>query len=902
MIKLYDIYKEYSTKSNKTIVLNNCSYEFGNSGLYCIIGPSGCGKTTLLNLIAGFDKPTSGKIIFNDEEISNFSKEKLNMYYSNNISFVFQELNLIESLNVEENLITSLRLVGLKENKNKLNNILKSLGIDNLRKRKINQLSGGQKQRVAIARALLRDSDILLCDEPTGSLDSKNANIIFSELKKISEKKLVIVVSHNIELSKLYADEIITFQNNTLVTYYYLKDKNESTNNCFPKKQNNIICQQQKKITYKKELFKISLNYLFKKKFRFLLSLLFTFFSLLSFTLSSSFFTFSSNEAILYSMNLNDEKTITFKKQMECYYSKNNYSFKYVMDANCSENDIAYIEDKLNTNILSVYSYFQNDILPSKIESNIFTNMKISGFCEIDQNILRNYDFDLFGSLPIRNNEIVITKLMFEIYKTYGFLCNGKTYKIEKFDDIIGKEITLKPIEYYPKEFEFTITGIIDTNFNFEYYSQLLDNNIKHVTIENQLNALLTHNIHNAVFLKRDYYINNISSLHKNILTTDNMISLKNKDNIFIGMANGISCGVPSDYNTTIYLDDLQTELNDNDMLIPLSSLFVTASECRTYYLDKYCKSTYASIKEEFESQNPYANNYHDYENYLLMNDYTDLVFNNITKSDYTKMSIKNYLETKTNDNTINISLNYDALEADYALTVKGVYYSEDYDDTIVYVNNNFYNELVNILSYLTDDILFFVTPLYGDRNKDSSNIKIISQNNEPEIKYNIDGDKVLATSYQISNDYSYTYNLINTEQNFYKFILIIVGISSLVLSIIFLSIYITGTIEDRKREIGILKVLGIREHSLYLIFFYINLIFSFICSVSLSVVSPIIENIFNHYLCKEYSILCKYISLSILEYASIIFITLLLSFLGTLISIKTILKKPIISFLHKTK
>ena len=218
MLKLCNVYKEYLKKNEKYLILKNCSYEFCNYGLYFITGSSGCGKTTLLNLIAGFDRPTDGEIYYNGKKINSFSDDELNKNWSHNVSFVFQDLNLIESLNVEDNLIMSLRLIGIDKELNEINDVLILLGIDNLKKRRINELSGGQKQRIAIARALLREANILICDEPTGSLDSKNANIIFSYLKKISEDKLVIVVSHNIELAKKYGDEVLTINNGVLVS------------------------------------------------------------------------------------------------------------------------------------------------------------------------------------------------------------------------------------------------------------------------------------------------------------------------------------------------------------------------------------------------------------------------------------------------------------------------------------------------------------------------------------------------------------------------------------------------------------------------------------------------------------------------------------------------------------
>lgn len=160
MLEIKNINKKYDDKS----VLHDCNYVFPNIGMFFITGKSGCGKTTLLNLIAGFDKPTLGDIIYNGVKINKLNDKDLNTYWSNDISFIFQSLNLIESLNVEENLLVPLELIGIKKTKKEIDDVLKLLGLANFNKRRINQLSGGQKQRVAIARALLKDAKILLCD------------------------------------------------------------------------------------------------------------------------------------------------------------------------------------------------------------------------------------------------------------------------------------------------------------------------------------------------------------------------------------------------------------------------------------------------------------------------------------------------------------------------------------------------------------------------------------------------------------------------------------------------------------------------------------------------------------------------------------------------------------------
>lgn len=206
MIVLKNIYKKY--KNNKKYILKNINLNFKDNGFVSILGESGAGKTTLLNIISGIDSPTKGNIYINREDINNLIKD--NSLYNQYISFIFQNYNLIEKISVNDNI----KLI----NDIKIKNILKKLRIENKEKSKISELSGGQKQRVAIARALAKNNKILICDEPTGALDSNNSKNIMQLLKKISKTKLVIMVTHNEELAKTYSDRIITLKDGEVIS------------------------------------------------------------------------------------------------------------------------------------------------------------------------------------------------------------------------------------------------------------------------------------------------------------------------------------------------------------------------------------------------------------------------------------------------------------------------------------------------------------------------------------------------------------------------------------------------------------------------------------------------------------------------------------------------------------
>ena len=157
MIELENLKKVYkSKKSTSTIAIDNINLKIGNKGMVFIVGKSGSGKSTLLNLLGGLDSITSGKILINGKNISDFNNKQYDSYRNTYIGFIFQEFNVLEQYNVYENIELALKLQNSIVSKNKINELLNKLGLNNLGNRKINELSGGQKQRVAIARALIK--------------------------------------------------------------------------------------------------------------------------------------------------------------------------------------------------------------------------------------------------------------------------------------------------------------------------------------------------------------------------------------------------------------------------------------------------------------------------------------------------------------------------------------------------------------------------------------------------------------------------------------------------------------------------------------------------------------------------------------------------------------------------
>mgnify|MGYP000932882996 CR=1 FL=1 len=211
MLKIKNITKNYYVGDNTIEALKGINIEFRKSEFVSILGPSGCGKTTLLNIVGGLDRYTSGDLIINGVSTKDFSDYDWDSYRNHSIGFVFQSYNLINHQNVLTNVELALTLSGISKSERKKRAIeaLKSVGLEDQIYKRPNQLSGGQMQRVAIARALVNNPEIILADEPTGALDSETSAQIMDILKEISKDRLIIMVTHNPDISKKYSTRII---------------------------------------------------------------------------------------------------------------------------------------------------------------------------------------------------------------------------------------------------------------------------------------------------------------------------------------------------------------------------------------------------------------------------------------------------------------------------------------------------------------------------------------------------------------------------------------------------------------------------------------------------------------------------------------------------------------------
>lgn len=219
MLQLKDIRKSYHVGETVTHALDDVSISFRDQEFVAILGPSGSGKTTMLNVIGGLDHYDSGDLIINGKSTKNFKETDWDAYRNNSIGFIFQNYNLISHLSIIANVELGMTLSGVssKERHQKAIDALIKVGLKEHMYKNPNQLSGGQMQRVAIARAIANDPDILLCDEPTGALDTETSEQIMKLIKQLSKDRLVIMVTHNPTLAKEYATRIVNFQDGKIL-------------------------------------------------------------------------------------------------------------------------------------------------------------------------------------------------------------------------------------------------------------------------------------------------------------------------------------------------------------------------------------------------------------------------------------------------------------------------------------------------------------------------------------------------------------------------------------------------------------------------------------------------------------------------------------------------------------
>ncbi|MGX4600361.1 ABC transporter ATP-binding protein [Faecalimicrobium sp. JNUCC 81] len=218
VLETKNLKKYYGKNENIVKAIDNTSIEINQGEFVAIVGKSGSGKSTLLHMIGGLDRPTSGSVYIDNKDIFSLNDDKLSVFRSRNIGFIFQYYNLIQSLNIWENIVLPIGLDNRKVDINFVNEVLKTLGLEDKKESLPNTLSGGQQQRVAIARALAARPSIILADEPTGNLDSKTSDEVMTMLKTMVKKysQTLVMITHDETIAQM-ADRVIHIEDGKVI-------------------------------------------------------------------------------------------------------------------------------------------------------------------------------------------------------------------------------------------------------------------------------------------------------------------------------------------------------------------------------------------------------------------------------------------------------------------------------------------------------------------------------------------------------------------------------------------------------------------------------------------------------------------------------------------------------------
>ena len=471
MLEIKKISKVYVTDDLKQVALDDVSVNFRNNEFASILGPSGSGKTTLLNIIGGLDQYDKGDLIINEVSTKKFKDRDWDSYRNHRVGFVFQSYNLISHQSVLKNVELALTLSGVSQSERtkRAKKALKDVGLEKHINKRPNQLSGGQMQRVAIARALVNDPDIVLADEPTGALDSETSKQIMEILKKISNDKLVIMVTHNPEIAEKYSTRIIKLKDGKIIDDSNPYDGKINTKETLE----NEIKKSNKTVMSSKTAFSLSLNNLMTKKGRTILTAFAGSIGIIGIALIMSLsnglnsYIKQVEEDTLSSYPLTlDKTTVDQMTLMETLLKNNediNTKFDKVYSNNIMSDMLASFAEGQNKNNLKEFKKYIED-------SNIYDYVSdIKYKYNFDLNIYLNDNNEyikvnpstVLENIGINNNNSISVNVPMNEMDSFQELTNNKDLLEDQYDLLYGK---------YPEEYNEVVL-VLDKNNQISDYA-----------------------------------------------------------------------------------------------------------------------------------------------------------------------------------------------------------------------------------------------------------------------------------------------------------------------------------------------------------------------------------------------------------------------------------------------
>lgn len=613
MIELKNVNKYfYRHKKNEIHVINDTSLKLDDTGLVALLGPSGCGKTTLLNTIGGLDNINSGSIFINGERISKRSSYNIDKIRNLNIGYIFQDYNLVDDMTVFDNVALSLRLCGIKDEdeiKKRVYYVLEKVNMYRYRNRHASMLSGGERQRVGIARAIVKDPSIIIADEPTGNLDSKNTIEVMNIIKAISKDRLVILVTHESELAMFYASRILRIEDGKIIS----DEVNEHDNDLDYRMDNKIYLLDIKNHE-NIDSDKYNINYYSDNDNKLDITIVVN---------NGIVYIESKNKVDIIDNNssielINDH----YKKLSKDVYNEYNFDFESIINKN---------NKKKYSSVYSIFKSIKNSF--NKIRS-YSTIKKVLLFGFLVSGMFVTYSASsLFALKNIKDSDFVTMN------KNYLVIDNSKI-TVDKFKDI----------ENNP-DVNFVIPGKSAVNFNFKIddYYQTSD------TVFTMGGSLSSINMINKNNIIRGRMPNN-----ENEIVIDKIIY--NNLNTTIKCAGILT--INDILNRDVYIDSLSYKIvGIVDMGSP--SIYTYESEFTNIIALSKNDDIYGSYIEESSTSNIY--DYNIYKDSIKLkkgnypvNDY-EVIINDINSDEY---KIGKYVDYKVNDKKLKVVGYYTSSDA----------------------------------------------------------------------------------------------------------------------------------------------------------------------------------------------------------------------------------------------
>ena len=972
MIEVKNLFKKYTVKNGIEVkALDDVSLKIDKVGMVFLLGKSGAGKSTLLNVLGGLDRVDSGEIIINGKSSKDFSQSDFDSYRNTYLGFIFQEYNILNEFSIAENIALAIELQGRKPTNEEIDNILNQVDLAGLAKRKPNELSGGQKQRVAIARALIKNPKLLLCDEPTGALDSKTGKQIFDTLKALSHDKLVLIVSHDREFAEQYADRIIELKDGKVISDvektiiqtqnqeginiidnkiikidkdYILKDEDflkikdyiktaksdviisvDNQNNekiktimnlsdeglCkfIDTNQDKIVIQDENYKTIKSKLgfkkaFKMGASSLKIKKFRLTLTIFLSFLAFMMFGLANTMSSYDNIKTTVNSIVDSNIEYATFKKQKVFSYGEGNNDF-YLENSLINEEDVLKISNDTKLNFTKVYGAFQKYEMPSLNYvdfKNIFLEQmsNFNGFTTIDMNFINQYDFDLNGSLPEKDDEIAITKLVEDVIKEYGIRdYNG--VEQENLDSALHLEISIFGLK-------MKIVGVIDTKADISEYQDLKGDSIADYMKMQLFNSYLENGPHLLFFVK-DTMIDSLNKMYSN---NHDMLEIEWNNQYFT-------------YNKI--MNGKENDINDKEILLPYS--FVEMIDFfNTVNLNENDEQYQKVIQmPAFNDVMYYLYFMHKQEIVKLFND-KQLTISDSFKNDYHIDSLENqqilyifkvYQDSFYASSSEDIDKIYQIMDEllqnfNFEKEERITFYNKkmkEYSDQLFiniayYSDRNYYNTIYQIVG-ITDNaeaVIIHDDELFDNYiNVDDGIYKYVfakMPTSDKEIKKLVEYHfqpvtKVGESVFSLNNEVVKTLTEINSIFEVCSKIFLYVGLGFAIFASLLLLNFITISINYKKREIGILRAVGARSKDVFKIFFSESLIIAIINAILANISLFIVVFCINTTLRKNYNLLITILNPGILQIILVFGISILVAFVSSFVPVYFIAnKRPI--------